>query len=40
MTSQAIKTIEPILTKGDRVEIIPTKDGAKIIQIRSESAKI
>lgn len=39
MTSQAIKAIEAILAKDDRVELIPTKDGVKIVRIRREPVK-
>lgn len=38
--SVAIKAIEAILRKGDRVEIIPVKDGVKIVRIRREVVKI
>ena len=36
----ALAAIEAILRKGDRVEIIPVKDGVKIVRIRREVAKI
>ena len=36
----ALEAIEAILRKGDRVEIIPVKDGAKIVRIRREVVKI
>ena len=39
MTDKAIDTIESILAKGDRVELIPTKDGVKIVRIRREPVK-
>lgn len=39
MTVQTIKAIEAILVKGDRVELIPTKDGVKIVRIRREPIK-
>lgn len=39
MSSEIIKTIETILAKGDRVELIPTKDGVKIVRIRREPVK-
>lgn len=29
-----IEAIEKILSKGDRVELIPLKDGIKVIQIK------
>ena len=39
ITPAALATIEAILRKGDRVEIIPVKDGVKIIHIRREEVK-
>ena len=36
----ALEAIEAILRKGDRVEIIPVKDGVKIIRVRREVEKI
>ena len=36
MTPDNIKTIEAILSKGDRAEVIPTKDGVKVVRIRRE----
>ena len=35
----SLSTIEAILRKGDRVEIIPVKDGVKIVRIHREIAK-
>lgn len=40
ISDYAAKTIEFILSKGDRVELIPTKDGVKIVRIRREPIKI
>ena len=39
MTSKNIQDIEAVLSKGDRVELIPTKDGIKIVRIRREPIK-
>ena len=39
MTDQIIKTIESILAKGDRVELIPTRDGVEIIHIKRQKIK-
>ena len=39
MTLEIIKAIESILSKGDRVELIPVKDGFKIIHIKREEVK-
>ena len=38
--ASALSTIEAILRNGDRVEIIPVKDGVKIVRIRREVVKI
>ena len=35
----ALSTIEAILRKGDRVEIIPVKNGIKVIHIKREEVK-
>ena len=35
----ALAAIEASLRKGDRVEIIPVKDGVKIVHIRREVVK-
>lgn len=40
MSPQTIKAIESILAKGDRVELIPTKDGVKVVHIKRESVKV
>ena len=39
MTLENVKAIESILSKGDRVELIPTKDGVKIVRVRREPIK-
>ena len=39
LTPAQIKVIEAIIAKGDRVEIIPLKDGVKLIHIRREEIK-
>lgn len=36
---ETIKAIESILSKGDRAEVIPTKDGVKVVRIRREPVK-
>lgn len=33
LTPTAIKAIESILSKGDRAEVIPTKEGPKVVRI-------
>ena len=40
MDNKTIQAIEAILAKGDRVELIPTKDGVKVIHIKRESVKV
>lgn len=32
LTQEQIQKIEEIINKGDRIEVIPVKDGIKIIQ--------
>ena len=39
LTEKDIKSAESVLAKGDRVELIPVKDGVKVIQIRREELK-
>lgn len=39
MTEQTIKAIEFILSKGYRVELIPVKDGVKVIQVQRKEIK-
>lgn len=36
---KTIKAIESILAKDDRVELIPVKNGVKIIHIKREEVK-
>ena len=39
MDEKTIKAIETILANGHRVELIPVKDGVKIIQIQRKEVK-
>ena len=39
MTEQTIKAIESILSNGYRVELIPVKDGVKVIQVQRKEIK-
>lgn len=39
MDDKTIKAIESILAKDDRVELIPVKNGVKIIHIKREEVK-
>lgn len=32
-----IKVIESVLSKGDRAEVVPVKDGVKVIRVRREA---
>lgn len=34
-----VKAIESVLAKGDRVEVIPVKDGVKVLRIKREVVK-
>lgn len=39
MDEKTIKAAEVILQKGDRVELIPIKDGVKVVWVRREEVK-
>lgn len=39
MKPETIKAIEAMLAKGDRVELIPVKDGIKVVRIRRETVR-
>ena len=39
MDEKTIKAIETVLSKGDRVELIPVKDGIKVIHIKRKEVK-
>lgn len=39
MDEKTIKAADAILQKGDRVELIPVKDGVKIVRVRREEVK-
>ena len=39
MDDKTIKAAETILQKGDRVELIPVKDGVKVVRVRREEVK-
>ena len=39
LTPTAIKAIESILSKGDRAEVIPTKEGPKVIKVVRKEVK-
>lgn len=40
MDEKSIKAAEDILKKGDRVELIPVKDGVKVVRVRREEVKL
>lgn len=39
MNKETILAIEAIIAKGDRAEVIPVKDGIKVVRIRREPVK-
>lgn len=39
MDDKTIEIINRILARGDRVELIPTKDGVKVVHIKRETVK-
>ena len=39
MTPDIIRAIESILARGDRVELIPVKDGARVVRVKRETVK-
>lgn len=38
LDKKAISAIESVLAKGDRAEVIPVKDGVKVLRVRREDA--
>jgi len=38
--SDALKKAAPILQKGQRVELIPVKDGIKVVKVKREEVKL
>lgn len=39
MTPEQLKIIESILARGDRVELIPVKDGVRVVRVKRETVK-
>ena len=39
ISAKTLEAIEKALTHGDRVELIPVKDGVKVIRIRRDEIK-
>lgn len=34
-----IEAIETVLSKGDRAEVVPVKDGVKVLRVKREEVK-
>ena len=39
LDDKTIRAIEAVLSKDQRVELIPTKDGVRVIHVRREEVK-
>lgn len=39
MTEAQLKAVEAALAKGDRVELIPVKDGVKVVRVQRKEVK-
>lgn len=39
MDEKTVKSAESILAKGERVELIPVKNGVKVVRVRREEVK-
>lgn len=39
INSSIIKAIESVLAKGDRAEVIPVKDGVRVMRVKREEIK-
>lgn len=37
MKDEVVRIVEKILARGERVELIPVKDGVKVVRIRRET---
>lgn len=35
--AQTIKAIESVISKGDRAEVVPVKDGVKVLRVKRET---
>lgn len=40
LTPDQVEAIERVVNKGDRVEIIPVRDGLKIMKVRRETISV
>lgn len=39
LSASQIQIIERVVSRGDRVEVVPVKDGVKILHVRRSEAK-
>lgn len=39
LTTEQIRAAEAVLAKGDRVELIPNKDGIRVLRVRRDEVK-
>ena len=39
LTAEQIRMIEMVTSRGDRVEVVPVKDGLKLLRTRREEVK-
>lgn len=39
LSMSVVSAIEEILSKGDRIELIPVKDGVRVIQVQRKEVK-
>lgn len=37
LTNETIKAIETVISKGDRAEVVPVKDGVKVLRVSRET---
>jgi len=37
LTPEQIRAIEAVLRKGDRVEVVPAKDGVKLLKVQRKT---
>lgn len=39
LTEEQVKQIQTVLSRGERVEVIPTKDAIKLLQVKRKEIK-
>lgn len=39
LTEEQVKQIQAVLSRGERVEVIPTKDAIKLLQVKRQEIK-